>query len=73
MRGNGVVRRWRTLLAAGVLLAAAFATAAAAQPIDPGRGVDPRGDYRSFVEIGPWDDRNYQVTKEDLAFQSGPG
>jgi hypothetical protein len=68
MRGNGVVRRWRTLLAAGVLLAAAFATAAAAQPIDPGRGVDPRVDYRSFVEIGPWDDRNYQVTKEDLAF-----
>jgi hypothetical protein len=43
------------------------AAAAAAQVIDPSRGADPQVDYRSFVEIGPWDDRNYQVTRGDLA------
>lgn len=67
MRGNEVVRRWRTLLAAVTLAAAAFTTAATAQRIDVSRGVDTRVDYASFTQIGPWDDRNYQVTKEDLA------
>src|SRR5688572_24393381 len=67
MFGNGVVRRWRTVLAAGALAAAAFTTVAMAQPIDKGRGVDPRVDYESFARLGPWDDRNYAVTLEDLA------
>jgi hypothetical protein len=39
-----------------------------AQPIHPEKGVDPRVDYSGMNKIGPWDDRNYQVTKEDLAF-----
>jgi hypothetical protein len=34
--------------------------------IDPARGVDRDVDYKSLVVIGPWDDRNYQLTKEDL-------
>jgi hypothetical protein len=68
MRWNGVARRWRAFLAAGMVVSAALTTAATAQPVDRGRGVDPRVDYPSFVEIGPWDDRNYRVTKEDLAF-----
>ncbi len=70
MRGDGVVRPWRTflLLAAGAFMAAAFTTAAAAQPVDRGKGVDPRVDYESFKQLGPWDDRNYRVTLEDLAF-----
>jgi Big-like domain-containing protein len=68
MRTNELVRRRRTLLAAITLAAAALTTAAAAQPIDQARGVDPQVDYRSFTEIGPWDDRNYQVTRADLAF-----
>ncbi|HPI96123.1 MAG TPA: hypothetical protein PK055_09070 [Gammaproteobacteria bacterium] len=29
-------------------------------------GVDQRVDYSSLTQYGPWDDRNYQVTKEDL-------
>lgn len=29
-------------------------------------GVDPRVDYRALEALGPWDDRNYQLTKEDL-------
>jgi hypothetical protein len=31
--------------------------------IDSGRGVDPQLDYASLVHIGPWDDRNYAVTR----------
>ena len=30
-------------------------------------GVDQRVDYQSLTELGPWDDRNYQLTQEDLA------
>lgn len=69
MGWNGTVRRWRTLLAAGTLVAAAFTTAAfAAQPVDQSKGVDPRVDYEAFTRLGPWDDRNYHVTLEDLAY-----
>ena len=67
MTGIGAVRRWRTLWAAGVLAAAAFTTAAAAQPVEQGRGVDHRVDYAPFTQLGPWDDRNYQVRLQDLA------
>ncbi len=34
------------------------------------RGVDTRVDYSSLTEYGPWDDRNYQLTKEDLGYLS---
>lgn len=30
------------------------------------RGIDPRVEYSSLTEIGPWDDRNYQLTTADL-------
>ncbi|HVF58450.1 MAG TPA: Ig-like domain-containing protein [Thermoanaerobaculia bacterium] len=49
------------------MAAAAFTTAAAAQPVEQGRGVDHRVDYGSFTQLGPWDDRNYQVRLQDLA------
>lgn len=67
MRSNGVARRWRALLLAAGFAAAALTAAANAQPIDPKRGKDPRVDYPSMTRFGPWDDRNYQVTQEDLA------
>ena len=67
MTGTSVARRWRDILVAGMILAAGLTTAAMAQQIETSRGVDSRVDYASFVEIGPWDDRNYRVTKEDLA------
>ena len=31
------------------------------------KGVDQRVDYQSLTEFGPWDDRNYTVTLEDLS------
>lgn len=67
MNGNGASGRWWAIVSAFVILAASLTTAAMAQRVDNNRGKDPRVDYNSFVQIGPWDDRNYGVTKEDLA------
>lgn len=38
--------------------------------IDQEKGVDPGVNYDSLTFYGPWDDRNYQLTKEDLSFLS---
>ncbi|MES1244733.1 MAG: proprotein convertase P-domain-containing protein [Acidobacteriota bacterium] len=40
---------------------------AVAVRIEAAKGVDSRVDYASLVRIGPWDDRNYSLTREDLA------
>ena len=59
----------RVITIIGLALALAFAAVpAAAQTIDPALGVDLRVDYRSLDRFGPWDDRNYQLTLEDLDF-----
>ncbi len=71
MIGIGISRRWRAILSAGVVLTAALTAATTAQPVDNNRGKDPRVDYTSFTQIGPWDDRNYNVTKEDLDALAG--
>ena len=34
--------------------------------VDQARGVDPQVDYAGLKALGPWDDRNYQLTHEDL-------
>ncbi len=34
--------------------------------IEQSLGLDQRVDYTSLTKYGPWDDRNYNVTKEDL-------
>ena len=39
---------------------------AAAQTVVQSRGVDARVDYESLKRFGPWDDRNYQLTADDL-------
>ncbi len=67
MRSNGITRRWRALLVAGLFMAAGFSVEATAQQVDQRKGVDPRVDYPGLANIGPWDDRNYSLTKEDLA------
>ena len=55
------------------LLAAAVLTAFVAQAeivkplyIENALGVDKSLDYSLLQEMGPWDDRNYQLTKKDL-------
>lgn len=35
--------------------------------ISQARGVDQRVDYHSLTKYGPWDDRNYDVTLEDIS------
>jgi subtilisin-like proprotein convertase family protein len=35
--------------------------------IEQSRGVDRTLDYKSLLAFGPWDDRNYALTKADLA------
>ncbi|MDX1999086.1 MAG: pre-peptidase C-terminal domain-containing protein [Thermoanaerobaculia bacterium] len=40
---------------------------ASAQQIDQRLGVDSRVDYAAMMQLGPWDDRNYLLTKDDLA------
>ncbi len=38
--------------------------------IDQGLGVDQRVNYVSLVRFGPWDDRNYRLTLDDLVYLS---
>ena len=44
----------------------AFVDANRTVRLDPARGVDRRVDYASLLRLGPWDDRNYALTAEDL-------
>lgn len=50
----------------GVLLIGS-AWPAAGQKIDSTRGADPSLEYPALTRIGPWDDRNYRLTRADLA------
>ncbi|MEM8996893.1 MAG: sialidase family protein [Acidobacteriota bacterium] len=45
-------------------------SAASAQTIVQARGADSAVDYASLQRFGPWDDRNYELTQEDLALLS---
>jgi hypothetical protein len=54
----------RSLLFASMFAASAFAQQAG---IINSLGVDPSVDYTKLPLLGPWDDRNYQLTKADLA------
>ncbi len=63
--------RSRALLVAAVLLG--LAGAGFANEPDPNfvpnnaLGVDSSVDYTSLSKFGPWDDRNYQLTRQDVA------
>lgn len=59
-------RRWPLVLCWLLLTGGAQA----ANRVDPARGVDPTVDYAALMHIGPWDDRNYQLTADDLALLS---
>ncbi len=62
-------------LAAGILAAASGAWAQKPSPpgytIDRAKGVDIRVDYTRLDRYGVWDDRNYQLAAEDLAYLEG--
>ena len=58
----------RLLLAVHLTLLAAVLSApgSRAQVVHQIRGADSQVDYASLTEIGPWDDRNYQLSRSDL-------
>jgi hypothetical protein len=56
----------RIVLSALLVLLCSAAIAADAPRIDQARGADPRVDYAALQSYGPWDDRNYQLKREDL-------
>lgn len=47
-----------------------FSFNSSGQVINQARGVDASVDYVALSEIGPWDDRNYTVTAEELLLLS---
>src|SRR5690606_30771983 len=63
-----------TRIGLGLVFALVAIGSAAAKVVDirvnPARGVDARVDYAKLTAYGPWDDRNYQLTTEDLAYLS---
>ena len=48
------------------LVLSASVEAAEAPNIEQSRGADQSVDYASLQKFGPWDDRNYRLTREDL-------
>ncbi len=64
--------RWKMPLVAALaavtvtVLIPLVPAAARAQTVVPSRGADPRVDYPSMALLGPWDDRNYKLTADDL-------
>ncbi len=42
----------------------------ATNAVDASRGADAAVDYAALARIGPWDDRNYQLTPADIALLS---
>ena len=67
---------WALAAAQGLVWAVVAGAQAAPRPvvqlegyaIDSANGVDLRVDYGKLVDIGGWDDRNYRLTLEHLAY-----
>ncbi len=53
-----------------VIIVSVLSMTVSAQVIENSLGVDPRIDYKELTELGPWDDRNYELTLEDLSWLS---
>ena len=71
MKKKNINAGWRTLLAAAILTCISLGASANVAnpnfvPINS-LGVDPSVDYKALTQFGPWDDRNYQLTKQDIA------
>lgn len=71
MKMNEFSTQSRALLAAAVLIS--LSGSVIANDPDPNfvpnkaLGVDASVDYTALSKFGPWDDRNYQLTKQDIA------
>ncbi|MFK8015477.1 MAG: proprotein convertase P-domain-containing protein [Gammaproteobacteria bacterium] len=65
-----VANKWLSAAVAMVLLPMANAQNMPEPNILQTRGVDQQVDYTSLTKFGKWDDRNYELTKEDLSYLS---
>ena len=63
----GVAGLCCALLSPLALAQTVFVDRAHSVVIDPSRGADSLVDYGALVRFGPWDDRNYELTRGDLA------
>ncbi len=61
---------WSVYFGAWVFLSVAALAEEETGPVQilQSRGVDQRVDYASLTNFGPWDDRNYALTAEDLEY-----
>ncbi len=55
-----------TLWAVSLGVACGLCFPISAQDIEQSRGIDARVNYPSLARFGPWDDRNYDLSAEDL-------
>ena len=53
-----------------LLIGLSVFTTVNSQDINNSYGVDTRIDYETLTNFGPWDDRNYDLTLEDLSYLS---
>src|SRR4051812_6571297 len=60
-----IIRRLTTCILL-VMTLSFSASVADAYEIVQQKGVDPRVDYKSLEKYGAWDDRNYELKKEDV-------
>lgn len=70
MKVKNVAQKLKVGLLAAMIAVACNVWAAEFDPKftpDNRKGVDAEVDYASLVKYGPWDDRNYQLRKADLA------
>lgn len=63
---------WCVSIGAYIFLSIAAIAAGETGPLKivQSRGVDQHVDYNSLTKFGPWDDRNYDLTAEDLEYLS---
>ncbi|MDX2429238.1 MAG: proprotein convertase P-domain-containing protein [Xanthomonadales bacterium] len=58
-------------LAVAAFVVLIISSSTQAQTIVQTKGLDQNLDYRGLTRFGPWDDRNYKVTRQDVDLLSG--
>ncbi|MBK9657131.1 MAG: hypothetical protein IPO66_17465, partial [Rhodanobacteraceae bacterium] len=64
--GGTIFRFVLVLLLAGACAGTSWSAADPNYQPDSALGVDPTLDYSTLLKYGPWDDRNYQLSRADL-------
>ena len=65
--GGTIFRFVLVLMLAGACAGTSWSAADPNYQPDSALGVDPTLDYSTLLKYGPWDDRNYQLSRADLS------